>query len=77
MMVDLQTLVKVLPAMEEIEFLVSSKMLPISLGKPCHLRKHESLIKDDKFGMKVSREDKMEARKFNLTLVEFREVGDQ
>ena len=62
-MVDLQTLPKVLPAMEEIEFLVSSRMLPTSLGKPCHSREHESVIKDDQFWMKVSLEDEMEAIK--------------
>ena len=49
LIVDLQTFPKVLSAMEEIEFLASSKMLPTSLRKPCRLRKHESVIKDDKF----------------------------
>ena len=47
-MVDLQTLPKVLPAMVEIEFLSSSRMLQTSLGKPCRLRKQESVIKDGK-----------------------------
>ena len=49
LMVDLQTLPKVLPVLEEIEFQASSRMVPTSLGKPCHLRKHESVIKNDKF----------------------------